>query len=116
MTFHQEVIIFVIFPQKLQLRVVQTQAIFYSKSMSENVGSDIERLRIWMNWIFNIDLMMSFKIQNRSMLDPTLSDIDFKIKESWRSWGTPTWKFRLENKREKFSLFLTPRSETSKPH
>ena len=49
-----------------------------------NVGKG--RIRHWttlnlnevnfQNWF----KMMSFKIQNRSMSDPTLSDIDFKIK------------------------------------
>jgi len=38
---------------KILLRVVQTQVILFLKSMSESVGSDIERL--W-NW------MMNFKV------------------------------------------------------
>jgi len=45
-----------------------------------------------------------------------IGTVPINFKESWRSWGTPTWKFRLENKREKFSLFFTPRSETSESH
>ena len=34
----------------ISLRVVQTQAILFLKSMSERVGSDLERL---LNWIMN---------------------------------------------------------------
>ena len=59
---------------------LQTQAILFLKSMSERVGSDIERLWIWMTPSSN-DLGRSRKkFQNLSVLDPTLSDIDFKNK------------------------------------
>ena len=44
------------------LRVAQTQAILFLKSISERGGSDIE-----------------IQYQSRSMSDPPLSDIDFKI-------------------------------------
>ena len=39
--------------QPVDLRVVLTQAILYLKSMSERVGSDIQRLCSWMmnSWI-----------------------------------------------------------------
>ena len=51
----------------MKLKIVQTKAILFLKSMSEKVGSDIERLS-----------MILF--QSRCMSDPTLSDIDFKNK------------------------------------
>ena len=54
--------------------------------MSERDGSGIERLRNWM-MNFSIDSISIeddvIQIQSRSMSDPTLSDIDFKIKMGW---------------------------------
>ena len=60
---------------------LQTQAILFLKSMSERVGSDIERL-----WSLSIkgELLERLKIDwshlnsERSMSDPPLSDIDCK--------------------------------------
>ena len=49
---------------QVRLRVVQTQAILFLKSISERDGSDSE-------------------FQNRCMADPPLSDIDFKNKMTW---------------------------------
>ena len=69
------------------LRVVQTQAILFLKSMSERGGPDVERL--W-NWIYRSTqnrLSQVIKIQNRSMSDPPLSDIYFKNKMAW-VWTT----------------------------
>ena len=57
------------------LRVVQTQAILFLKSMSERVGSDIERLRILSDVIFKD---VCIQIDSRSKSEPSLSDIDFK--------------------------------------
>ena len=60
---------------------LQTQAILFLKPMSVRGGSDIERLWISMTSdSINLESIeiWSFKIQSRSMKDPTLSDIDFK--------------------------------------
>ena len=69
-----------------QLRVVQTQDFLFLKSMSERVGADIERLRVWMT-LSSIDFESIQKsiihFQDRYMSDPTLSDIDFKNKMAW---------------------------------
>ena len=63
-----------------KLRVVQTQAILFLKSMSERVGSDIERLLIQMT-PFSINLSRSrIQFQSRSMSDPTFFDIHFTNK------------------------------------
>jgi len=57
----------------------QTRAILFLKSMSERVGSDIERL-----WIFHIYVVSKsieidvIEIQSRFMSYPTFSDTDFK--------------------------------------
>ena len=56
------------------LRVVRTKAILFLKSMSERVGSDMERL-----WI-RMGSSLETPFQRRSMSDPTVSDIDFKNK------------------------------------
>ena len=63
------------------LRVVLIQAIYFLKSMSEKVGSDIDYL--WNSMInFKIDSKSIknyvIQIQSRSLSDPTLSDIDVK--------------------------------------
>ena len=71
---------------KTYLRVVETQAILFLKSISERVGSDIERF-----WILNDKSTIVSKsieydvieIQSRSLSDPSLSDIDFKNKMAW---------------------------------
>ena len=60
---------------RFDLRVVQTQAILFLKSMSVRVGSDIERLRILSDVIFEADCI---QIVSRSKSEPHLSDIDFK--------------------------------------
>ena len=65
------------------LRVVQTKSILFLKSMSERVGSDIQRLWNWMmNFLIDSTSIEDdvIKIQSRSMSDPTLSDILFKNK------------------------------------
>ena len=60
---------------KNTLRVVQTQAILFFKSMSERGGFDMERL--W-NLMKNLEIDSEsikdrvIQIQNRSMSDPTL--------------------------------------------
>ena len=69
-----------------KLRVVQTQAILFLKSMSERVGSDIERLWNWISRSTQNRLKMGSFLNSKSlyvtysMTDPTLSDIDFKNK------------------------------------
>ena len=68
------------------LMVVQTQVLLCLKSMSERVGSEIERL---LNWMMNFII----QIQRRSMSDPPLSDIS-KIK--WLGSVLPL-KFLLWN-------------------
>ena len=73
-----------------ELRVVQIQAILFLKSVSEKVGSDIERLWIWMTSPpIDFESIKKFIIQcqRRSMSDPTFSDIDFKNKMAW-VWTT----------------------------
>ena len=62
------------------LRVVQTQAILFLKSMSEWVGSDIQRLWNWMMIFKIVQNRFKIQIQRRSMSDPPLSDINFKNK------------------------------------
>ena len=72
--------------ERLKLRIVQTQAILFLKSMSERDGSDIKRLWIWMtNSSVEFDLIYKFimLIKSRSMSDPFHSDIDFKNKMAW---------------------------------
>jgi len=68
------------------LKVAQTEAIYLLKSMTGKVGSDIGP---------NLKLKDKFQdrsksieddgiqIQNRSLSDPPLSDIDFKNKMVW---------------------------------
>ena len=73
-----------------RLRVVHTLAISFLKSMSESVGSDIERL--W-NWMMNLQIdsksieVNVIQIESRSLSDPPRSDIDFKNKMAW-NWTT----------------------------
>jgi len=69
------------------LRVVETQAVLFFKSMSERGGSAI-RFSNWISWSTQNWLKMTsfnqfsvnqeFQFQNRCMADPPLSDIDFK--------------------------------------
>ena len=69
-----------------RLRVVPTQAILFLKSMSERDGSDIQRLWNWtMNFLIDSKSIEDdvIQIQSRSMLDPTLSDIEFNNKMAW---------------------------------
>ena len=75
------------------LRVVQTQAIL--KSMSERVGSDIQRL--W-NWVINMIDDDEIEIQSRYMSEPTLSDIGFKNRMAWVWTTLKFWDHELENK------------------
>jgi len=64
--------------------------ILFLKPMSERVGSDIERLWIWMT-SSSVDFESIYKFiilfYRRSMSDPTFSDIDFKNKMAW-VWTT----------------------------
>ena len=76
------------------LRVVQTQPVSFLKSLSERVGSDIERLRIfddfsylYQNVLKSIDCDI-IEIQGRSMSDPTFSDIVYKKNEMAWVWTT----------------------------
>ena len=91
------------------LRVVQTQAILFLKSMSEWDGSDIERLRNWM-MNFSIDSIPIedevIQIQFRSMSDPTLSDIDFKNKMVWVR--TTLKLFHMNDRYQKWALLGWP--------
>ena len=70
-----------VFPQPFKIwkfLVAQTQAILFLKSMSENVGSDLKGLWIWMSsFSINFD---SRWFQSLCMSDPPHSDIDFKNK------------------------------------
>ena len=66
------------------LRVVQTQAILFLKSMSGKVRSTLNLNGVIFNR-FRVDLEIQF--QSRSMSDPTFSDIDFKNKMAW-IWTT----------------------------
>ena len=70
----------------MTLRIVQTEAILFLKSISERGGSDIGRL--W-NLISRSKLIEDgvIYIQSRSMSDPPLSDIDIKHKMAW-VWTT----------------------------
>ena len=66
------------------LRVVQTESILFLKSMSERVGSDIERLsNSMMNFLIDYKSIADDSIQSRSLSDPSRSDIDFKNKMDW---------------------------------
>ena len=68
------------------LRVVQPQAIWFLKSRSERIESDIERLLNWMSSSssdFNRSRNSSFDLNRRFMSYPTLSDIGFKNKMAW---------------------------------
>ena len=67
----------------LNLRVVQTQASLFLKSMSEWGGYDRERHWIWMMNFFKSIEDDVIQIQSRSMSDPSLSDIDFEYKMAW---------------------------------
>ena len=72
------------------LRVVQTKAILFAKSMSEGFGSDIERF--WNTMTLSSIYSWSIQkfivpFQSRWMSDPTLSEIDFKNKMTW-VWTT----------------------------
>ena len=69
------------------LRVVQTQAILCSKSISERGGSDIDRLWNLMTNFFDSKSTEDYVIKSRSMSDPPLSDIDLKI--NWLRSGLP---------------------------
>ena len=62
------------------LRVVQTLAVLFLKSMSERVGLTLNSNDPTLNR-FWVDLEIEF--QNRSLSDPTFSDIDFKDKMAW---------------------------------
>ena len=79
---------------KNKLRVVQTRVILFLKSLSEKVGSHIERL--W-NWMMNFFIDSKsiedvvIQIKTRSMSDSTLSNSDFKNKIAW-VWTTPKMK------------------------
>ena len=55
------------------LRVVHTETILFLKSITEGVGSDIERLRHFEFKSRHLQLILS-----RSISDPTLSELDFK--------------------------------------
>ena len=62
---------------------LQTQRLLFLESMSERVGSDMQRLWNWMMNIQNDWKSIEYdviQIQSRSMLDPTLSDIDLNNK------------------------------------
>ena len=50
-------------------RIVRTQAILFLKSMSERVGSDIQRLWIW---------MMNFMIDSKSIHDSNSESFSFR--------------------------------------
>ena len=64
-----------------QQGLVQTKTILFLKSMSERIGSEIERL---LNWISKLKINRRW---SRSMSDPFPSDLDFKNKMAW-VWTT----------------------------
>ena len=89
------------------LRVVHTQVISFLKSMSQRVGSDVERLRIWNN-IFLIILKIHFiQIWSRSMSESPLSDIDFKNEVTWVSTTLKYLAKGIPNQIKYFAIFST---------
>ena len=76
--FVSQCIIYTLKNYHLRFRIVQTQAILFLKSMSERVGSDMQRNSM-MNFYIESKYIADDIIKiNLFMSDPTLSDIDFK--------------------------------------